>query len=146
VLCTTGRWTWQWGACPICASPDTPIATPDGDRPIAELSVGDLVYSVQGGATVAVPIARAGSTPVRGHSVVRVKLDSGATLEISAGHPTADGRTFGDLRAGDALDTTHAIGAVEVVPYRHDRTYDILPASDTGTYYAAGALIGSTLR
>jgi hypothetical protein len=30
----------------ICASPDTPIATPDGDKPIASLHAGDLVYSV----------------------------------------------------------------------------------------------------
>jgi hypothetical protein len=31
------------------------------------------------------------------------------------------------------------------VPYAHDRTFDILPDSDTGTYYAGGVLIGSTL-
>jgi len=37
-----------------CASPDTPIATPDGERPIAELREGDLVYSVDGGAIVPV--------------------------------------------------------------------------------------------
>jgi hypothetical protein len=33
-----------------------------------------------------------------------------------------------------------------VIPYEHAFTYDILPASETGTYYAAGALIGSTLK
>ena len=33
----------------------------------------------------------------------------------------------------------------EVVPYAHDFTYDILPASDSGTYFAGGALVGSTL-
>jgi hypothetical protein len=35
--------------------------------------------------------------------------------------------------------------SVEVVPYRHHFTYDILPASDSGTYFAAGMRIGSTL-
>src|SRR4051812_37595612 len=31
-----------------CASPDTPIATPTGERAIASLRTGDLVYSVHG--------------------------------------------------------------------------------------------------
>ncbi|MCA9517257.1 MAG: hypothetical protein KC635_20095, partial [Myxococcales bacterium] len=81
--------------CPICAAPDTPVATPEGDRPIASLRPGDLVYSVDDGAIVAVPLARVGQTPVSAHHVVRVVLDGGAVLEISPGHPTADGRTFG---------------------------------------------------
>jgi hypothetical protein len=71
-------------------------------------------------------------------------LASGRTLEISAGHPTADGRTLGDLRAGGTLDGQR-IESVVVVPYRYPETYDILPASDSGTYFAAGVLIGSTL-
>jgi hypothetical protein len=32
-----------------------------------------------------------------------------------------------------------------LVPYPDAFTYDILPDSDSGTYLAAGALIGSTL-
>jgi hypothetical protein len=138
------------GTCPkgcpacVCASPDTPIATPTGNRRIADLRPGDLVYSVEGDAVVAVPIARVNRAPVSEHHVVRVSLASGAVLEISAPHPTADGRTFGDLRAGGALDGV-AIVSVEIVPYAHPFTYDILPASSTGAYYAAGALIGTTL-
>jgi hypothetical protein len=92
-----------------------------------------------------VPIVRAGHTRVQNHRVVRVELDSGAVLEISPGHPTADGRLFGDLVAGSRLDTTHEIVAARLVPYEHDATYDILPRSSTGTYFAAGALVGSTL-
>lgn len=138
-------WQWLHGNCPICAAPDTPIATPGGDRPIASLRVGDLVYSVDHDEIVAVPILEIGRTPVVGHHVVRVVLDSGAVLEISPGHPTADGRTFGDLAAGSRLDDQHGVVSAAIVPYDHDATYDILPASDTGTYYAAGTLIGSTL-
>jgi hypothetical protein len=139
------------GTCPkgcpqcVCASPDTPIATPGGDRAIADLAVGDLVYSVQGGAIVAVPIARVNRAPVHDHHVVHVTLASGAVLEISPRHPTADGRTFGDLRTGDALDRI-SITSVALVPYTHPFTYDILPASETGAYFAGGALIGSTLQ
>ncbi len=35
--------------------------------------------------------------------------------------------------------------SVETVPYAHEMTYDILPGSDSGTYFASGALVGSTL-
>src|SRR6185369_2077370 len=100
------------------ASPDTPIATPLGDRPIAELAPGDLVFSVDHDAVVAVPIARVNRAPVRDHHVVRVALANGAVLQISARHPTADGRTFGDLHAGDALDGVRIV-VVELVPYAH---------------------------
>jgi hypothetical protein len=146
VRCTGGFWRWSApNICPVCASPDTPVATPSGDRPIAELGVGDLVYSVDGAAIRAVPIARINQTPVSGHQVVRIVTEGGATLEISAGHPTADGRRFGDLGVGDRLDGRR-IESAAVIPYRFTATYDILPLSKSGTYFAAGMLIGSTLK
>jgi len=116
-----------------------------GERPIAELRVGDLVYSVEDGAIVPVPLISVGRTPVTHHHVVRLVFRDGRSLEISAGHPTADGRTFGDLLAGGQLDS-HEIISAEIVPYMHAFTYDVLPDSKTGTYFAAGALIGSTLE
>ena len=140
---TTGTCDKGCTGC-VCASPDTPIATPTGDRPISELRAGDLVYSVDHDALVAVPILRTHRAPVRDHQVVRVTLASGAVLEISARHPTADGRTFGDLRRGDTLDRIEVLSA-ELVPYAHPFTYDILPASETLTYVAGGALIGTTM-
>jgi hypothetical protein len=127
-----------------CAAPDTPIATPEGERAIASLKVGDLVYSVDGGVLRSVPIVALRRLPARQHQVMRVVLASGSVLEISASHPTADGRDFAELRAGDLLDSTRIV-ASELVPYVHDFTYDILPGSDSGTYVAGGALIGSTL-
>jgi hypothetical protein len=145
VVCDDGVWVWGQASCPICAAPDTPIATPAGERPIADLRVGDVVYSVEGAAIVAVPIARTGSTAVTEHRVVRVVLQDDTVLEISPGHPTADGRLFSGLLAGDELNPGHRIVSAEIVPYRYDRTYDILPASNTGAYFAGGALIGSTL-
>jgi hypothetical protein len=103
------------------------------------------VYSVDGAAVKAVPLLFVHRTEVSHHHVMRVRLASGATLEISAGHPTADGRSFGDLREGVPLDQTRVLSA-ESVEYAHQYTYDILPDSDSGTYFAGGALIGSTLR
>ena len=128
----------------VCAHPDTPIATPGGERPISSLGVGDIVFSVDDGAIVAVPIARIGRQEVRDHDVMRIRLDSGRTLFISAPHPTSDG-TVGDLTPGATLEGPTVMEA-ELVPYGELHTYDILPASETGTYFAAGALLGSTLR
>lgn len=141
-ICTPLDFTCAWMA--VCASPDTPILTPEGERPIAELAVGDLVYTRHEGRLVARPLIRVNSTPVADHAVVRVTLDSGRVLEISGPHPTADGRPFGALSPGDFLDETPIV-AVETIPYEHAFTYDVLPDSDSGTYVAGGVLIGSTL-
>lgn len=135
------------GCAPLCncASPDTPIATPSGEKAIASLRVGDLVYSVDDGAIKVVSILRIHRTPVSQHRVQRVRFENGAVLEISAGHPTGDGRSFADLRAGSTVYSVHVTNA-EVIPYAYPYTYDILPASQTGTYFAGGILIGSTLK
>jgi hypothetical protein len=145
VRCDGGFWQWLKGSCPICAAPDTPIATPAGERPIASLAVGDLVYSVDRGAIVVVPLVRAEHTPVAAHRVMRVMLAGGVVLEMSPGHRTADGRRFGDLEAGSALDPQHTVLSAELVAYDHDATYDVLPASSSGAYFAGGALVASTL-
>jgi len=138
------------GTCPrgckmcVCANPDTPIATPGGTRNISELHVGDLVYSVDHDQVVPVPIAAVRQRPAPSHVVPQLLLDNGQVLQISARHPTADNRTFGELRAGDRLGELR-IKTVKLVTYQHAFTYDILPASDTGFYFAGGAMIGSTL-
>lgn len=138
------------GTCPVgcptcvCASPDTPIATPNGERAIASLAVGDLVYSVDAGRVVAVPLVLVHHQAARHHAVMHVALSNGSVLDVSAPHPTADGRLFGDLKGGDTLGGV-TITSVTKIPYRFENTYDVLPASDTGTYFAGGVLIGSTL-
>jgi hypothetical protein len=127
-----------------CVSPDTPIATPEGERPIAELRPGDLVYGLRRGALDVVPVLRVSRTPVTNHHVVRVRTRGGALLEVSELHPTADGRTFADLSVGDALDGDIVVSR-ELISYSHPFTVDILPASDDGSYVASGVLIGTTL-
>jgi len=150
VTCDNGAWKWDYKfdqvfCRPVCASPDTPIATPSGERAIAELHVGDLVYSVDKESILAVPITRVRRVPVHHHSVLKILLAGGRKIEISPLHPTAEGVPLANLRAGDLVDRTR-IERVELIPYTHDSTYDILPASETGTYFAAGVLIGSTLK
>jgi Hint domain len=134
------------GCAPLCkcASPDTPIATEAGQAPIASLRVGDRVYSVDRGVVRLVPIVRTQRIPAQNHRVVRLTLTTGSVLEISRLHPTADGRSFGELVKGGLLDGVE-IRDTETIPYGHDATYDILPDSDTGTYFAGGVLLASTL-
>jgi hypothetical protein len=138
------------GTCPKhnptarCADPETPIATPAGEAPIALLKQGDLVLSVHHGVVMAVPIEQTSSRHVVHHRVRHAFLETGRALDISPGHPTADGRTFADLRAGDTFFGTRIV-AIEDIDYARDETFDILPASDTSTYFAAGVLVGSTL-
>ncbi|MBI4953454.1 MAG: hypothetical protein HY908_15600 [Myxococcales bacterium] len=135
----------QCGAACSCAAPETLVATPAGDVPIVELAAGDLVYSLHQGRLEVVPVLGVQRSHVDpGHQMVRVTLEDGSVVEMSAGHPTADGRSFGDLAAGDRLGEAR-IAHVERVAYGHEHTYDLLPASDTGTYLAAGALVGSTM-
>lgn len=129
-----------------CAAPDTPVATPEGERAIASLRPGDLVFSVEGEAVVVVPVLEVRKQPAPAdHTVMRVELADGGVLAISGGHPTADGRAFAGLRAGDSLGDARIV-AIAPVAYGHAYTHDILPASSTGAYFAAGALVGSTLR
>ncbi len=138
------------GTCPqgcpgcVCAAPDTPIATPAGERAIRDLRAGDEVYSVDRGRLAVVRIAAVQKNPVHRHRVVRVALSDGKVLRISPRHPTADGRSFGDLRAGETFGAAR-IERAELVDYPEAFTYDILPSSDSGSYFAGGVLIGSTM-
>jgi hypothetical protein len=77
--------------------------------------------------------------------MVSLRLADGRTLLASPGHRTADGRQLGDLAVGQALDGS-TISHWELVPYAGDRTYDLLPSGPTGTYWADGILLSSTLR
>jgi hypothetical protein len=127
-----------------CNSPDTPIATPSGDRAIATLRPGELVYSIDRDALRAVPIRWIARTAVERHRVVRLVLETGIVLEISPGHPLSDGRSVGQLEPGHSLDGVEIVSR-DLVDYGYTHTYDILPDSDSGSYVVAGLVLGSTL-
>lgn len=129
----------------VCASPDTRIATPRGEVAIAELRVGDLVYSRDADGVVVVPLLSVARTSVTSHHVMRVVTDAGHVLEVSGPHPTADGRRLDALSVDDVVDDDGVV-SIERIPYTHPFTHDILPASATGTYLANGVWLGSTLR
>jgi hypothetical protein len=127
-----------------CTSPDTAIATATGNREIRDVRVGDFVYSVHEQAIALVPVLRVHRIPVIDHHVLRVEFVNGASFEISATHPTASGMPLSAFGVGDEL-MGERIARITRIPYRHAYTYDILPDSDTGTYFADGVLMGSTL-
>lgn len=58
---------------------------------------------------------------------------------------TAGGRAIGDLKSGDLLDGSWLVSS-EAVRYGQAATYDVLPAGETGRYWANGILLGSTLK
>jgi hypothetical protein len=127
-----------------CAAPDTAIATPSGERAIADLEPGELVYSVDGAGIRAVKILRVNRTTVSNHRVLRVRFDNGRAIDMTAEHPLADGLPLSSLRPGSDVFGANVVSVTDI-PYEHDATYDILPDSTSGAYFASGVLIGSTL-
>lgn len=133
--------------CPICLARGTRIATPQGEIAVEDLRVGDVVWTLDAaGARIAAPLVETGSTPVPAtHRVVRLVLSDGRAVYVSPGHLTADGRSVGDLVAGERYDGSEVLSATRV-PYAGGATFDVLPAGATGMYWANGVLLGSTLR
>lgn len=133
--------------CPICLAASTMIATPSGEVRVTDVRVGMIVWTQDAsGRRVAEPVVEIGSVAVPPeHLMVHLVLADGRSLLVSPGHPTADGRSAGALRAGDSLDGS-TVSLWELVPYGADRTYDLLPAGATSHYWANGILMGSTLK
>jgi hypothetical protein len=133
--------------CPICLAEGTLIDTPAGRIPVQNLRLGMLVWTEEGaGERAAKPVMRIGKTVVPStHKVVHLVLDDGRELWVSPGHPTTDGRRVGQLRAGDPLDGG-IIRSALLVSYTSYATYDLLPAGETGFYWANGILLASTLK
>jgi len=130
----------------ICLASTDRIATPTGDTLVAQLKVGMIVWTLdQAGKRVAARILRMSHRPTpNGFHLLRLTLADGRVVEASAGHPTVGGRPVGGLLAGDSLDSSRLI-SIEFIPYAGD-TWDLLPAGQTGTYWANGVPLGSTLH
>lgn len=129
-----------------CLSFDTLISTPEGNIPITDLRPGMSVFTQDlDGNMVIHPIELVSKVLVPdSHIVYHLILNDERELFISGGHPTADGREISDFNQGDILDGAH-LASVKVVRYQAGHTYDLLPAGETGFYWANGVLLGSTL-
>ncbi len=138
---------WKNGSPrPICLSGETRIATPRGEKLVRDIIEGDIVLSVDNeGRVVSVPVRISAHTQAPfDHHVVDLILLDGRELIASPGHPLYDGRKLGSLNAGDTILGVSIISAT-LQKYTEQYTYDILPASDTGMYFANGILLRSTL-
>ena len=132
--------------CPICLAAATLIATPSGTVRVTDVRPGMLVWTAApDGRRVAARVLEVGSTPVpAGHLMVHLVMADGRELLASPGHRTPDSRPLGVLKVGDQLDRS-TITVWELVPYAGDRTYDLLPAGATATYWADGIPLSSTI-
>ncbi|MEZ0239545.1 MAG: hypothetical protein ACAH65_01990 [Chloroflexota bacterium] len=132
--------------CPICLALGTLIDAPSGQVAVERLRIGDPIWTMDAiGRQVAGVVIALGSTPVPpGHEVVGLTLADGRTLTASPGHPLADGRLVGDLRAGDVVDGSEVIAA-SLIRYGGADTMDLVASGATGGYYAGGIPLRSTL-
>ena len=133
-------------SCPICLAADTLINTPQGQIAVQDVKQGMLVWTADAsGRRLAAPVLETVRRPVPPDVwITQVVLEDGRALLVSPNHPTMDGRVIADLQVGDFLDGTRVASAERVI-YRDGWTYDILPAGETGAYWANGIWLKSTL-
>jgi hypothetical protein len=72
-------------------------------------------------------------------------ISDGRTLDVSPGHRLPDGRRLGDLRPGDRVDGATVVSTA-LQGYDGGAIFDLLPSGPTGTYWANGILLASTLE
>ncbi|QNT76418.1 Hint domain-containing protein [Dehalogenimonas etheniformans] len=135
----------SFNTCPICLSKGTAIDTPNGPVPVNQLSAGDVIWTVgENGERISAPIVNTTMTAEPSvFELMQIALADGRSVTASSRHPTSDGRLLGNLKLGESLDGS-AIVSIEIVSYE-GRTYDILPEGPSGTYWANGILLASTI-
>jgi hypothetical protein len=133
-------------SCPICLASNTNIYTPNGNVNVKDIKTGMHVWSLNNkGEKIESTIIKVSSVDVpKTHKVIHLILSDGRAVWASANHPTINGLYLGELKIGDLYDGSK-IKSADAVPYWDNKTYDILPDSGTGYYWANGILLGSTL-
>src|SRR2546422_10334673 len=132
--------------CPICLAAGVGIDTPTGEVPVQDIHTGMRVWTTDGRGhrIIGVVLATGHMQAPLGHEVVRLALADGRSVLVSPRHPTADGRTVGELEPGASYDGS-TVTSTALVAYG-GQTWDLLPSGPTGTYFANGVLLGSTLE
>ncbi len=133
-------------SCPICLTSTSKILTPAGEVDVKLVKVGTIVWTInKEGHKIEAPVLKVGSTKVPlYHQVIDLKLKDKRELLVSPGHPTINNKTVSQLKVGDKYDGS-IVSNTFLVSYYGQRTYDLLPAGDTGFYYANDILMASTL-
>lgn len=135
------------GGCPKCLSSSTSIETEKGYENVKNLKIGMLVWTLNKfGKKELRPIVKLFSIEVgSSHKMIYLTLSDGRKLVASPKHPTITGRPIEDLVIGERYDGQIIISK-DLIPYSDIRTHDLLPAGDTGFYFANGIPLGSTLE
>lgn len=145
--CVSNSYQCEGINCPKCLSKQTLIDSPKGAKQAAEIKIGDLVWSKnENGEKISVPVIKISKRDVTNKaSLLKVTLSDSRNIIVSPNHPTADHTLFKNLQIGQALDNAKIV-KMEVILYTDQFTYDLLPDSSTGFYWANGILVGSTLK
>lgn len=132
--------------CPICLASNSKISTPEGSVYVSDLNEGSFVWSLnRDGKKIKSKVIRVSSIEAKNHYVYDLKLADGREVWVSPNHPTNNGLTIAKLNVGKYYDGSKIISKL-LVPYWANKTYDLLPDSDTGYYWANGIMLGSTLE
>jgi hypothetical protein len=133
--------------CLICLSGDDLIDTPIGAVRVADLKVGMPVWTLDAtGLRIPTVVKQTVRRPVLPNaSIIHLALSDGREVMVSGPHPLTDGRSIGDLAVGDLLDGARVVKA-ENIPYDQPAKYDVLPAGETGSYWANGIPMNSTIE
>jgi intein/homing endonuclease len=135
------------------------ILTSQGEEKIDNLQIGDSVYTFNNiDGKILAPIIQVIKTPVqKEYIMIKITLEEGRSVQASSKHPIPIERKyanssvnqfeellFSDIKKGDHIDNSKVV-SIEFVKYNGEFTYDILPAGESGYYWADEVLIGSTL-
>ncbi|MEM8889918.1 MAG: Hint domain-containing protein [Bacteroidota bacterium] len=133
------------GRC-LCLSPETKIATPDGEKAVSQLKEGDWVLTQNSlKQTEAQPILWLRQAEVYDdHKMLHLCLEDGKELRLSPSHPDQSYKAMESLKVGEYYNGVRIISS-QLIPYGKKYTWDILPGGETGLYKANGIWVGSTL-
>lgn len=123
-----------------CNGPDVPIATPNGPKRIADIHVGDWVYSTNGNAIVVAPVEEVRVRPAPPSGYVRVEFEDGTWFISSSVHPLANGDFV------ENMGKIPGVRSVAPASSSFEYTYDIAVASEDGGYFVGDILFATTLR
>ncbi|MEM6802570.1 MAG: hypothetical protein AAF696_14270 [Bacteroidota bacterium] len=130
----------------LCLSPETMIATPEGERKVSTMKVGDAVLSQNLAGEIEFQELlhlRKNPSPLN-HKILHLCLEDGRQIHLSPNHPAINYRPIEKWEIGEYYDGSQISGKV-ILPYTESYTWDILPAGKTGLYKANGIWMGSTL-
>ncbi len=136
-----------WGAGGRCLALGTKISSLKGRIAVERLKKNDLVWTVDArGNKMLQPIIRIKKTYVgNSHIICSLFLSDKRQISVSPLHPLfSEQSAVKDLKKGDIYNDAMVIKN-EIQFYRSFYTFDILPAGESGAYFANGILLGSTL-